>query len=82
MMLMDVRMRVMKRPGDDAAPAVRRGIGHIQAVHFAQFGTSALAGFGNILRHIVQIIKCGLTGKQHGRVCIRANGWKHVDVEI
>ncbi len=49
-------MMMSPAPGHDAASAVRRGVGHVQTVHFAQFGTRAFAGFGNILRQVVQVV--------------------------
>lgn len=70
----DVMMK-SPAPGHDAASAVRRGVGHVQAIHFAQLGTCAFAGFGNILRHVVQVIQSGLAGKQHGGFGVCADGW-------
>lgn len=73
---MNVMKRVMSSaPGHDAASAVPRGVGHVQAVHFAQFGTSPFAGFGNILRHVIQVVQGGLAGKQHGGFGVCADGW-------
>lgn len=63
---------VCRRPGHDAAATVHRRVGHVHAVHLAQFRPGTLAGFGNALWHPVQVLQGGLAGKQRGGIGDRA----------
>lgn len=57
---------MFRPPGHDAAAAVHRGVGHVQAVHLPQLGSGTLAGFGDALWHAVEVLQGGLAGKQRG----------------
>lgn len=70
-------------PGYHTAPTVCWGVGHVQAIHFAQLWPGTLTGFWNVLWHFVQVIQSGLAGKEHGGLSVgtgegmEMDRWKH-----
>lgn len=53
-------------PGHEAAATVHGRVGHVHAVHLAQFWPGTLAGFRNALRHPIEVFQGGLARKQRG----------------